>query len=294
MPLVMTRRSLIGHALLTGPVLGWAGSGAAAARDIGPDMLAIERKLGGRLGVSVLDAGTRARTGYRADERFPTSGIPAVLAAALVLTRADRGDDDLERRLLFGGGDLVGFSPVTRERVHGAGMSLLELCEAAVAGGDKSAVNLLLGSFGGPAAATAYIRSLGDEMTRLDRLEPDLNAARAGDPNDTTTPAAILDTFRLLMLGDALSQKSRDRLMAWLAASKSGDGRLKAGFPKGWRVAGVAGSGENGTANDLAIAFPPSGAPVLVAAFLTGSKASSLRLNEALAEIGRRGLAAVR
>lgn len=296
MPHHLTRRSALASAGAGAAVLS-SGLGlvnAAAGRDITPEMQAIERRIGGRVGVSAFHAGSRLQVGYRADERFPICSVFKLLAAACTLARADRGDEDLERRILFSERDLVSYSPVTRGRIHGNGMSLAELCEAAVTVSDNTAGNLLLASFGGPPGLTAYVRTLGDEVTRLDRIEPDLNSALPGDPQDTTAPAAILEDARVILIGGGLKPTSRDTLMSWLTASRTGDKRLRAGFPKGWRVGGKTGSGELGTANDLVIASPPDAIPILVAAFITGAKASDVKLNEALAEIGAKVVGALR
>jgi beta-lactamase class A len=279
-----TRRFILAAAAAT--TAGAAGR-AHAQPSAAEAIRALEAKLGGRIGVAALDAGSKARIAYRADERFPMTSTFKMLAAAFVLARVDRGDEDLERRILFSPDDLVPYSPVTKDRTHGQGMSLAELCEAAVVLSDNTAGNLLLASFGGPAGLTNYVRSLGDDITRLDRTEPTLNEAAPNDPRDTTSPAAMLETMRQILIGDALKLHSRERLLRWMRATQTGQARLRAGFPKDWVAGDKTGSGENGTANDVAVAVRPNGVPVLVACYLTGSKANSARLNETHAAIGR-------
>lgn len=299
----LTRRSALAAAAVQGAVsvLGWpataqpqkrgggdAPPAPAKLEDLPAATAALERKTGGRIGLAVLDAGTRARADYRADERFPMCSTFKFLAAAFVLARADRGDEDLERRIQFGERDLVPpYSPVTRDRVHGQGMSLAELCEAAVTLSDNTAGNLVLASFGGPAALTGFTRSLGDDTTQLDRTEPDLNEAAPNDPRDTTSPAAMLELMRKILLNDVLAPHSRERLIGWMQRSPTGDARLKAGLPKEWRVAGKTGSGQNGSAAHVAVVWRPGEVPFLISVYMTGSKAPSGRLNEALAETGR-------
>ena len=290
-----TRRFLLQASALAATSLGgFDCAWAASVRDPSAEIAALEAKLGGRVGVAALDGATKQRIAYRGDERFPMTSTFKMLAAAFVLARVDRGDEDLERRVLFSPEDLVTFSPVTKDRTHGQGMSLAELCEAAVVISDNTAGNLLLASFGGPQALTGFARSLGDDMTRLDRIEPALNEAAPGDPRDTTTPSAILETMRQLLVGDALAPHSRERLLRWMRASETGKARLRAGFPKDWVAGDKTGSGENGTANDVAVAIRPNGTPVLVACYITGSKANSARLNETHAEVARKIAAAWR
>jgi beta-lactamase class A len=112
-------------------------------------------------------------------------------------------------------------------------MTLAALCEATMTLSDNTAGNLVLKAIGGPAGFTAFARALGDPVTRLDRWEPGLNEARPGDPRDTTSPDAMAANLQRLALGDALSPRSRDRLVAWLVANTTGDARLRAGAPKG-------------------------------------------------------------
>lgn len=288
---MMGRRECMGFAAAA---LGGCGAGPARARAEGgfaglPAAFArIEAARGGRLGVAVLDTGAGRRAGHRQDERFPILSTFKLLAAAAVLARADAGKDSLDRRVRFGQEDLVTHSPVTGPRAGGGeGMTLAELCEAAMVLSDNTAGNLLLAALGGPAGLTAYVRSLGDAATRLDRWETELNEARPGDPRDTTSPAAMLADMRALALGTALSPSSRERLVGWLRDNRTGDKRLRAGLPPGWRAGERTGTGENGTSNDAGLFWPPGAtAPVLVAAYLTGGPADAAVRDVALADVG--------
>ncbi len=242
----------------------------------------------GRLGVAVLDtrAGVGGFIGYHAEDRFPLCSTFKLLAAAAMLKRVDDGKEQLDRRVKFAASDLVTYSPVTKEHVGGDGMTIAELCAAAITVSDNTAGNLILASLGGPQGVTDFARSLGDTQTRLDRIEPDLNEALPDDPRDTTTPAAMIKTMQALVLGDALSQKSREQLIAWLVGNKTGDARLRAGLPPAWRVGDKTGSGERGTSNDVAVAWPPNSAPVLIAVYLTGTTVTAEARNRAIAAIG--------
>jgi beta-lactamase class A len=150
---------------------------------------------------------------------------------------------------------------------------------------DNTAAKLLLGVIGGPAGLTAYARSLGDRVTRLDRIEPALNDVAPGDPRDTTSPAAMLSNLETLLLGRALSTASREQLTAWMVANKTGDRRLRAGAPAGGRVGDKTGSCERGTVNDIGIIWPPQRQPILVAAFLTGTSRETAASEAVLADV---------
>lgn len=247
----------------------------------------LERRHGGRLGVSVMDMETGHRAGHRTDERFPMCSTFKFLAAAQVLARVDRSEEQLDRRVMYAKEDLVEYSPVTERYAGAEGMTMAELCQAAVTVSDNTAGNLLLASFGGPPGLTEFVRSLGDEMTRLDRIETELNEAIPGDPRDTTTPAAMLDDMRALLLGDALTPASRKQLADWLIAATTGAQRIRAGLPVGWGVGDKTGTSNNGVTNDIAIAWPPGRAPLLITAYFAESSLPQDQRNAVVAEVGR-------
>jgi beta-lactamase class A len=99
----------------------------------------------------------------------------------------------------------------------------------------------------------------------------------------------MLGLLRTTVLGAALSAPSRGQLAAWLVANKTGDKRLRAGVPGGWRVGDKTGTGENNATNDVAVLWPPEGrAPIVVAAYHAESRgASADERNAVLAEVGR-------
>ena len=251
------------------------------------DMKQLESKSGGRLGVAVLDTRDGSLLGHRGDERFPMCSTFKLLAAAAVLKGS--GDDlaGLRRRVRFEKPDLVTYSPETEKHVGGDGMSLAEVCEAAVTLSDNTAGNLMLKNIGGPEGLTAFARSLGDQVTRLDRTEPDLNEAVPGDMRDTTSPNAMAVTVKKLLLGEALNAAARDQLARWLVANKTGDARLRAGLPRTWRVGDKTGTGRLGTSNDVAIVWPTNRPPLIIACYLTGATVDAAGQNETIASVGR-------
>jgi beta-lactamase class A len=248
----------------------------------------LEAAAQGRLGVTILDTATGAVHGHRADEHFMMLSSFKLLASALVLARVDRGQESLERRITFAKSDLVTYSPVT-ERFAGTteGMSLASLCEATITTSDNSEANFILDSYGGPAALTRFARELGDDTTRLDRRETELNTGTAAALLDTTTPRAMALTLQKLLLGNTLSPASRERLQQWLVGNTTGDKRLRAGLPPGWRVGDKTGTNKT-DANDIGIAWPTNGrAPLIITAYLAESTASSAVKDATLSGVAR-------
>ena len=258
-----------------------------AEQSAADQLSAIEKKSGGRLGYAMLDTATGKSVTHRATERFPMCSTFKFIVAAFILQRVEKGIEHLDRKIVFSSNDLVTYSPITEKRTGPGGMTIAELCLAAITMSDNTAANLLLASFGGPPALTQFLRSIGDTETRLDRNETTLNEAKPGDPRDTTTPSAMLANLNNLLLGNILSPASREQLTQWLLKNTTGEARLHAGLPADWKEGDKTGSGDNGTTNDIAILWPPNRAPILVTAYLTESPLSADGRNAIFAELGR-------
>jgi beta-lactamase class A len=265
---------------------GLAGAWMTAADPVA-EIDAIERRLGGRLGVAALDTGSGRRIEHRATERFAMCSTFKLLASAAVLARVDAKTERLDRLVRYTQKDVLEYAPIAKDHVRD-GMTIEALMAAAVSYSDNTAANLLLAALGGPKGVTAFARGIGDAVTRLDRNEPALNRVPAGDMRDTTSAASMVQNLRTLLLDTkALSETSRGLLTKWLVDNTTGNDRLRAGLPKSWRVGDKTGTGPDGATNDVAIAWPPNRAPVLVAVYSWGSKAPQTDLNRAHAEIAR-------
>ena len=237
-----TRRDLlIGSASVVLASVGVSGSGRAtrATDALAERLHAIESRLGGRLGVAAIDTGSGRRVTYRGDERFPMCSTFKSLLAAHVLSRVDAGREHLDRIIPYGPADLLDYAPVTRAHVADGGMTVEALTAAAVEQSDNTAANLTSSrrAVARPGSRSTS-GSIGDPTTRLDRLEPTLNAAEPGDDRDTTTPVAMLRDMQLVLLDTVLARASRDRLVNWLVAGTTGATKLRAGSAD--RVAGWA------------------------------------------------------
>ncbi len=242
----------------------------------------LEQKFGGRLGVFALDTGNGTAFGFRAEERFPLCSTFKVVVAAAILRRSARNPALLEQRVRYKQSQLVTYSPVTEKHLA-QGMTVTELCAAALQYSDNTAANLLLQLLGGPASLTAFARSIGDETSRFDRWETALNTCIPGDVRDTSTPRAMGRTLRNLVVGDALPEEQRARLWNWMLGNTTGDKRIKAGFPATWKIGDKTGSGDYGAANDIAVLQPPGRKPIIVAIYSTQPQRDAKFSNETVA-----------
>jgi beta-lactamase class A len=258
-----------------------SGAGNAASR-----IAALEKRAGGRLGVEALDTATGRRIQHRSDERFGMCSTFKFLAAAAILQRVDLGTEHLDRRIEYGESDLLGYAPVSKEHVKEGGMTLVDICAAAVQWSDNTAANLILKVLSGPEVVTAFIRSTGDNVTRLDNTEPEMNIVGPGEVKNTTTAASMVGLLSSVVLGRVLSADSRTRLQGWMLDAKVGEHRLPAGLPNGWRIAHKTGTGSD-QANDVGVVWPPNRAPIIVAALYSRGGTRQQQRENVLRDVGR-------
>lgn len=258
----------------------------AAGTDVAASLAALETASGGRLGVAALDTASGAVAGCRIDERFAFCSTFKVLAAAAILKRSMAEPGLLEHRIVYSAADLVPYSPVTRGRA-GDGMTVADICAAALQMSDNTAANLMLRLLGGPAAVTSFARAIGDDMFRLDREETALNAAVPGDPRDTSTPRAMMADLQGLTLGHLLGAAERDKLVAWMRGATTGANRIRAGVPAGWTVADKTGTGDYGSTNDIAVIWPPGRPPIVLAIYFTQADKDATPREDVVAQASR-------
>ncbi|QLC24320.1 class A beta-lactamase [Parasphingopyxis algicola] len=246
----------------------------------------IEQRIGGRVGVALTDETGNLLRAYRGDERFAMCSTFKLALSAAVLEQVEAGDMAMEDALAFGEDDLLDYAPAARDHLVSGEMSVVEAAEAISTLSDNTAANLLLDdAIGGPEGITAFFRRHGDEVTRLDRMEPELNENAPGDERDTTSPVAMAGLVQRLMFGDALGEESRAQLAAWAIANRTGDNRIRAGVPEGWTVGDKTGS--CGTAyNDIGIIWPPSGPAFVLTVYIDRPTADAAEVDAAIAEIG--------
>ena len=262
-------------------------------RDKFPKFAELEARAGSRIGVAAFDLSRNKRVEYHGDERFLMCSTFKVLAVAAVLKRVDEKKDTLARFVTYGEAQLLEHAPVTRAHVKEGGLTLEALCAAAITQSDNTAANLLLDTIGGPKGLTDFARSLGDEFTRLDRMEPELNMAAPGDERDTTTPAAMGRDLQRLLTSDLLSQESRTRLEGWMVANETGAKMIRASVPADWKVGDKTGRSGNGATNDIAIIRPAAAGPLFLAIYVYAPNESSDGRDTLVAEVAKAAIEAL-
>jgi beta-lactamase class A len=273
--------------LLASTFAGSALAGDNLQRDAKADFARLEARSNSRIGVAAVDLSTNRRVDYRSDERFIMCSTFKVLGAAAVLKRVDESKEKLDRFVRYGEAQLLSYAPVTREHVKEGGMTLEALCAAAVEQSDNTAANLLLEAIGGPEKWTEFARSLGDKFSRLDHTEPDLNIARPGKEDDTTTPAAMCADLQRLFTSDFLSVASRTKLEGWMRQGQTGAMMIRAALPSDWQVGDKTGRSGDGVTNDIAIVRPPDGEPIFLAIYAVDPSETQETRDKLVAEVAK-------
>lgn len=276
----LDRRSLLAS-------LCWLAAFPAFAAEAPPELDSYERESGGRIGVYAENLATGAKLAWRADERFVMCSTFKASLAACVLARVDRGEQQLAAMIPYGQADLLEYAPVARQNLAAGKMSIADMCKAIVELSDNTCANLLLARVGGPAALSAFWRSIGDATSRLDHNEPELNRSPPGDPRDTTTPSAMAGNLKRLVVGEALSPASRAQLTAWMVGCKTGANRLRGGLPAGWKIGDKTGNNGEDASGDIAVVWPKPDTPILIAAYVQGGAPTAAQIETVFARIGR-------
>jgi beta-lactamase class A len=259
------------------------------------DLSALEARGGGRLGFVAQDLDSGRLLAWRGDERFVYCSTFKMFLAAATFLRVQAGEERLDRMIPVTRADMVNHAPVTEPAI-GDALSVEALMKGTVEVSDNPAANLLLKANGGIDAMRAFYRGIGDADTTVDRYEPEMN--RLDGDKDTIKPlSSAANLKRLLIDGDTpLSAPHKEKLLRWMIDTPTGQARLKAGVPAGWTVAHKTGTGGYGPTNDIGVLYPPTGAPVIVAAYNHGAGEAAPERNEAviaeatrlaLAELGR-------
>lgn len=178
------------------------------------ELAKLEATSGGRLGVYAIDTANHTVLQYRSQERFPICSTGKLMVVSAILKQSMKNNHFLQTKVIYNQESLADYSPITEKHLN-QGMTIPELCAAAIMFSDNTAMNILIKKIGGLAVVNAFAHSIGDNAFRLDRFEPELNSAIPGDLRDTTTPAAMSRSLQQLSIGSALSLPQREQLLSW-------------------------------------------------------------------------------
>ncbi|TNE41393.1 MAG: class A beta-lactamase, partial [Alphaproteobacteria bacterium] len=152
-PVTTRRRFLQSSAALTltTPLMGFAKTRGQAEEALAD----LEARVGGRLGVAILDTATDEVIGHRLTERFGMCSTFKASLAALILREVDLGLLGLTDKVPYTEEDMVPYAPVTTKNLAQGYMTVEALAEAAQVTSDNLAANLLLKLIDGPEGYTA-------------------------------------------------------------------------------------------------------------------------------------------
>ncbi|MBN8191876.1 class A beta-lactamase [Bacillus sp. NTK074B] len=272
--------SLFGHGLKQTE----AKEKAEQTQGTGHKFMQLEKKFDARLGVYAIDTGTNRKVFYRPDERFAYTSTYKALAAGAVLKQ--KSMDELDEIITYSREDLVTYSPIT-EQYMDTGMTLREICDAAIRYSDNTAGNLLLEELGGPEGFEHALRQIGDHVTEADRFETELNSAIPGDIRDTSTARALAINMKALTVDHVLPNDKRSILTDWMKGNTTGDELIRAAVPEGWEVGDKTGAGAYGTRNDIAIVWPPNRDPIIIAILSSRDTENATYDNELIAKAAK-------
>ncbi len=232
----------------------------------------------GRLGVFAVNTQNRHIIKYRADEMFPTGCTSKTIGVAAVLKKSMSDPTLLSQKIQYEQADLAEWSPITEKYVS-EGMTVQDLCSASISLSDNTAMNLLLKPIGGVQGMNDFARAIGNPSFRQDSDWPDeAFSGGAGNLKDSATPQAMVESLGKLTIGTVLDRPQRDLFTTWLINTQTGAARIRAGTPKNWIVGNKTGTGGvYGSTNDLAIAWPPSHAPLLMGIYYTSNHAQAVK-----------------
>ena len=231
----------------------------------------LEKSSDGMLGVAAIDTGSNEKLNYNGNKRFPFCSTFKFMLAAAILKKSQVNHGLLEKKLHYTKQDLIGWSPITRKNLSG-GMTVKQLCRAAITQSDNAAANLLMRLLGGPQAVTRFARSIGDKHFNLVRWETALNTAIPGDVRDTTTPLSMTNSLKAIVFGGVLTTKNKQLIKSWLLENETGAKRIRAGAPRGWVIGDKTGTGDYGSTNDIGIIWPPKCNPIVISLYFTRHK----------------------
>ncbi len=263
-------------------------------------LAALAQEAPGRLGVTVYDITGDTRVSVRGDEAFPLASTAKLAIALAAFRRADQGRLNLNERITITAADLRrGPSEIAAQHPRGnVTVTYWQLIADMLIASDNTASDVLLGTLGGPDAVQTFLTKLGTHGFHFRKSEAELYAdarrgrtfARGGD--NAGTPNGVADLLREVALGHYLSLDATNELLQMLAASHTGEDRLRAGLPPAVTLAHKTGTsdtvgGVTDATNDAGILTFPDGRRIVIVAFLSAARADAGARDAVLADVAR-------
>lgn len=270
------------------PVSVFANTQSTMSIQMQEQLASLEKSTGGRIGLFAMNTANNMHIQHNADERFPMCCTSKAIGVAAVLKKSMSNPSLLHQKITYTKKDLefAQWVPITKNHLA-EGMTVADLCSAAIMQSDNAAMNLLVKKLGGLGAMNNFFHSIGDNTSRVDRWWPDEASSIPGDLKDTSTPKMMAKNLQALVLGDILAPSQRQLLKTWMKKNTTGDTRIRAGVPKNWAVDDKTGTGDYGTTNDIGILWPPKCSPIIVAIYFTHNNKNAEPRSDVIAQVTR-------
>lgn len=250
----------------------------------------------GRVGAAVMLLETKESISFGGDQKFPMQSVYKFPIGMAVLNQVDKGTLKLEQKVRIEESELVPaklHSPIRDKYPRGqVEMSVRELLRYMVAESDGTASDVLLHLAGGAERVNAYLHDLGVTEVFVATTEKEMAASEDVQYRNWATPDATAGLLRTFYEGRGLSAGSRALLLQLMTETSTGPHRLKGQLPPGTTVAHKTGTsntvdGLTRATNDVGIITLPDGRHLVVAIFVSDSKAQENVREGVIARIAR-------
>ncbi|MDX2165121.1 MAG: class A beta-lactamase [Gammaproteobacteria bacterium] len=278
------KRAAFKYLMMTALILGT--SFPAFADSVGQSFAQLEKSTHGQLGIAAINTANNQKIDYRSNQRFPMECTAKFIGVAAVLKKSKTDHSILDKKVFYQKSDLVSWSPITEKHIN-TGMTIKQLCKAAMIISDNTAINLLIKHAlnGGPDKLNTFARSIGDNTFHQVDWWPQEATTIPGEKRNTTTPVAMEKSLEKIALGNVLAFEQRQDLLTWMKNNHTGNKRIRAGVPKGWIVADKTGTGDYyGIVDDIAVIWPPKSKPIILVAYFSGNKKDMQKQDNVLAK----------
>ncbi|WP_181008400.1 class A beta-lactamase [Sphingomonas montanisoli] len=282
-----------------------------------------QRKDAIRVGIAAVHLESGAALSVNGDEAFPMASAYKLAAVLTLLHQVEQGRFTMDQMIPVDDALRVQSGGISTSMPHpGIALSVANLIDLTITRSDNTAADMVTQMVGGPAAITAWLRSVGIEGQRVDRdvaglifdykhLTPEagrnqaqtlarvmslrddnpdepnstLDPAFIADPRDSSTPDAMVALLAKLQRGQLVDAEHTAWLLDVMAHTVTGAKRVKGLLPPRTVFAHKTGT-LVGICADVGILTLPGGGHVAVAIFVKshddGAKAEAI-----IAEAGR-------